>query len=207
MRNLTCLVALIAAACLASPAWGLGITNGDFSSGLVGWTPLGSVTNGGGFALFQEGQTFLNSLEQTFVIPGGAQSLSFDYVFTSTPGGPNISPIPDAFSAYLLDPVTFNPILSTPGFPDYFYHDSSGVTDYDPSIVMLSGNSVILNLTSVPGNANALLAFDFISSDNGLISQTTVDNVQLTVIPEPLTASAVCMALAGLGAYLRRRTA
>lgn len=202
------LLAVLGVLLLAGSASATSVTNGDFSAGLSGWSIVGPVSDGGGFALMAEDPVFiLTSLGQAFTIPAGAVSLSFDHAMASLPGGPGGSPFPDAFAASLLDPVTFDPILSTPGFPDYFYRDSGGLIDFDPAIVTLVGDRVTLDLTSVAGGANALLVFDLVGADNGLMTTVAVDNIKMEVIPEPLTVVVIPSALVGLAAYLRRRRA
>jgi hypothetical protein len=95
-----CLIAgmLIASSALAVP------TNGDFNSGLDGWTiePIGSVTDGGGYALFAENFDYLPmSLSQAFTLPADSLELSFDRTLVTIGGGS--LPATDSFTVSLLD--------------------------------------------------------------------------------------------------------
>ena len=189
-----------------APAGALSIVNGGFDGDLSGWTTTGAVSVVGGRAVVAENATgSLSSLEQTFVIPAGALDLRFTYEMTATPDGSSGWPFADAFAASLLDPSTKAPILSTPGFSDYFYQDNQGLTDYDPAIVSVAGDVVRLDLRSVAGGTDAMLAFDLLGGDDGQATTVAVDNVGIGVIPEPVTAATGLVTLLGVGAYLRRR--
>lgn len=208
--RLWAVIAVGVAVSVAAPAGATSVTNGDFSAGLTGWTASGPVADGGGFALLYDDLASVQaSLSQQILIPAGAKSLSFDYLLGFTPDGTSGYPIPDFFTARLLNPVTLDPLLATPGYTDYFYHDAGGLIDFDPNIVSKTGNTVELDLTSLPANTDALLSFDLFIGDDGRTTQVQVDNVTLQqaggVIPEPLTAVGIPLALAGLAGYLRRR--
>lgn len=184
-----------------------GITNGDFSDGLNGWTVTsGTVTDGGGHALLAENAAvLLSSLEQQFVMPEGISKLAFYYEMVSAvdPGELTGGPA-DAFIASLLDAGTLLPILSTPGYPDFFYLADTGFMDFDPAIVTVSGGLVTLDLTSVMAliqGTQVILAFDLLGFYDGAATQVRVDNVAL--IPEPATLT--LLALGGLGLLHRRR--
>ena len=197
-----CVVLIVA----ASQASAISVTNGDFSAGLAGWTTVGPVSDGGGFALLEEDPVLaVTSLEQQIVVPAGSAWLVFDLGLSSTPDSTTGFPFPDGFAASLLDPVTFAPILSTSGFTDYFYEDRAGLRDFDPNIVNVSGNTVRLDLSSVSGGTGALIVFDLLGGNDGFATQATVDNVDIVAIPEPLTIIGVPMAMAGLVGYFRRR--
>jgi hypothetical protein len=183
------------------------VVNGDFSSGLTGWTSTGPVSDGGGFAvLFDDLSSFQATLEQQIVIPAGAQSLKFTYNLGYTPDGTSGSPLPDAFTASLLD-LFNNPILSTTGFTDYFYHDLDGIIDYDPSIVSKSAGTVTLDLSSVPGGTTVRIVFDLYTGDDGRTTQANVDDVVVdagsSTVPEP--ASVVVWLVLGIGGLFRAR--
>jgi len=198
--------AVVALGLLATPTWAIGITNGDFGLGLTGWSaPFGSVSVVGGWAVLDE-STAITRLEQQFVIPGSAVSLSFDYALVFAPGELTGGP-PDSFTASLLGPTPpYNPLRSTPGYSDFFYEDSSGSQSYDSSIVTVVGSTVTLDLSGLSGQ-DALLSFDLFGYDDGYVAQAKVDNVKTTesVIPEPITAVGISLTLAAAGMYARRR--
>ena len=76
---------LLLALCLGAEAQAQGLVNGDFSQGLTGWTVAqaggdatpGSVSGADGAAGMVEGDSFLVSLSQSFVMPSNAVSLEF----------------------------------------------------------------------------------------------------------------------------------
>ena len=180
--------------------------NGDFSAGLTDWNlEYGTVTDGGGFALFEEDPFSLSStLSQVFTIPVLALELSFDVVMTWTddPGfepDPSYTPWPDAFTASLLDPVTWDPLISYPGYTDFYYldfyylHNNTGV---EHTVATVSGNTVRLNVFGMDGE-DVLLVFDLYGDDDGRWTSVTLDNVNISVIPAP---GALLLGLIGTGA-------
>jgi len=186
------------------------VTNGDFSAGLAGWVIFGPVSDGGGFALLGEDPVVaLATLEQQVVVPTGATGLSFDYGLSARPEGPSGFPFADGFAASLLDPVSADPILNTPGFTDFFFEDRTGFQDYDPAIVSVTGGRVTLDLAGVAAGTDALIVFLLLGGDDGYATQAMVDNVEVTargteVIPAPAAAPLAAIGVALIG-YLRRR--
>jgi len=205
MNYARALLPIIALGLLAVPLRA-DLSNGDFSTDLGGWdTPYGTVTwNTGGYAVLEEDFFYASStLEQVFIVDPGILSLSFDHFMTSDGSGGG-SGSPDWFTASLLDPGTLDPILSTPGFTDYFYRDTGGLVDYDMGIVTVSGDTVTLDLTSVAGGRSVFLALDLWGGDDGYITQVAIDNVRLNPIPAP---GAMLLGAIGLGmaGWLKRR--
>jgi len=185
------------------------VVNGDFDAALNGWTTAGPVSDGGGFALLEEDPVFaITSLEQQIVLPMNALALTFEYGFSSTPDGTSGFPMADGFSASLLDPATFNPLLSTPGYTDYFYEDRTGIQDFDSSIVTVVGNRVTLDLTGIAAGTNALIALDLLGGDDGYATKVMVDNVEITtggaIIPAPGAVLLVSIGAALTGRFRRR---
>lgn len=173
-------IALLSLESFAGPT----LQNGDFSAGLSNWTvEYGTVTDGGGFALFEEDPSSLSStLSQQFTIPSLALELSFDVAMSSVPGG-DYDPFvaPDAFTASLLDPLTFDPLIYTLGYPDFYYLDNSG---YLQTIATISGNTVRLDISTLRG-LDALLSFDLFGGEDGMFTTVNLDNVNISIIPTP----------------------
>jgi len=195
----------------------LAISNGDFGAGLTGWNTDANLSYGpvsvvAGQAVLDEDAVLLaTTLAQEFVIPAGAQSLSFYLSGSSQVVDSNAVSFPDAFQALLLDPITGVPILSTDPppspFKEFFYIDVSGPGSvvYDPSLLTITGQILTLDLMSVPGGTPALLRFELLGSEDGRQTQVIVDDVELSVIPEPVGLICLPLAMAGLAAYIRRR--
>lgn len=178
-----------------------GPTNGDFSSGLSSWTvEYGTVTDGGGYALFEEDPIDASStLSQLFTIPPLALELSFDVELLAVPGGDDYGFPPDAFMASLLDPVTYDPLVSNPGFTEFYYLDNTG---YEETVGSVSGNTVTLDISGLRG-LDAFLSFDLWGGDDGMITTASLDDVSVSAIPAP---GALLLGLIGTGAvgFLRR---
>ncbi len=168
--------------------------NGNFSTGLSDWTvEYGTVTDGGGFAFFQEDEFDLSStLSQEFTIPALALELSFDVELSAVPGGDDYGFPSDAFMASLLDPVTFDPLVSNPGFTEFYYLDNTG---YEETVGSVSGITVTLDISGLRG-LDALLSFDLWGGDDGMITTASLDNVSVLVIPAP---GALLLGLIGTG--------
>lgn len=198
---LSCIILLT---CQVSQA-GFTIVNGDFSDGLNGWTvDSGNVSDGGGFALFEEHPTLiLSTLFQEFTLPTGVQSLSFDVTLSAVAGGVSDPfAFSDSFTASLLDPVTLDPLIANPGFSDFYFQDNTGFED---TIASVSGNHITLDLFGLGlDGLDAALYFDLIGSDDGFLTSVSIDNVQVSVIPVP---GALLLGSIGVGlvGWLRRR--
>jgi hypothetical protein len=125
------------------------LQNGNFSSGLTDWNvEYGTVTDGGGYAKFQEDAMSLSStLSQQFTLPAGSLTLSFDVWMSSAETGGDYDPFswPDAFTVSLLDPVTFDPLISNLGVTEFYYLDNTG---YEETVGTVSGSTVSLDVSS-----------------------------------------------------------
>lgn len=190
---------------LCVPAWAQP-TNGDFSSGLDGWTvEFGTVTDGGGYALFEEDWFDISStLSQEFIIPSQALELSFDVVMSSSEdGGPESSGFPDAFTATLYDnPTDLNPLIATDISigDDFFYMDNTGFVD---TVASFDGMTVSLDISAFRG-LPAYLVFDLWGGVDGLFTTAALDNVQVSVIPAPSALLLGCIGT-GLTGWFRRK--
>ncbi|MCJ7670347.1 MAG: hypothetical protein MUO61_07555 [Dehalococcoidia bacterium] len=174
------------------------VINGDFSDGLNGWTvESGNVSDGGGFALFEEHPIdILSTLMQGFTLPNWTSMfLSFDVKMLAVQGGA-YDPFawPDAFTASLLDPVTLDPLICNPGRTDFFYIDNTN------PIITIGTLMLRLDLSGL-GGRDAALYFDLIGSDDGMLTSVNVDNV--AIIPEPCSLLLWLVGTGTLG-FLRR---
>jgi hypothetical protein len=171
--------AVILLAC-SPPTLYANIQNGDFSAGLNGWTvESGNVSDGGGYALFEEHPTeILSTLKQGFKLPDwSSMSLLFDVKMSATVGGEH-DPFawPDAFTASLLDPATMEPLICNPGRTDFFYIDNTN------PIITIGTLMLRLDLSGLGGRP-AVLYFDLIGSNDGRLTTVRLDNVE--IVPEP----------------------
>ena len=178
--------------------------NGDFSAALNGWTvEYGYVSDGGGYALFQEHPIDLSStLSQEFTIPDLALELSFDVDMWATPiSGETIDQSatlywPDTFTVSLLD-ADFNPLISwDPLVTEFFLLDNQPVIK-KASGVTISGNTISLPISSDWAGQDVLLSFDLWASYDGKETTVNLDNVNISVIPAP---GALLLGLMGTGA-------
>jgi len=182
--------------CLTTFA-GQTLQNGDFSAGLSNWTvEYGSVTDGGGYALFQEHPVdYSSTLSQGFTIPALALDLCFDVMMSYEAGGPydQFAP-PDAFLGSLYD-SDGNPLFANPlGVDEFYYLDNTSIVDTTGTLI---GNTVRLDVSSLAGQ-DVLLVFDLWSSYDGMTTTVNLDNVNITVIPAP---GALLLGLIGTGLF------
>ncbi len=197
LKLLLCIV--VATAAISPARADASLLNGDFSSGLAGWSvDWGDVTDGGGFARFQEHPVdFSSTLSQQFSIPAAASLLSFDLELSSAPGGdPDPFAWPDAFTASLLDAATFDPLISwDPLVTEFFLLENTGAIETAAGMTV-AGNTISLDVSSWRGQ-DVLLSFDLWASYDGMTTTAELDNVNVSVVPLP---GAALLALIGLGA-------
>ncbi|TWU28999.1 hypothetical protein [Novipirellula artificiosorum] len=225
------LIAIAVLACMA-PTASAGLMNGDFSdatgSPFAAWTtdPFfnAAPTDGGGFARFQVTDFLIDpsdlsspldevQLQQTFVVPNDATTLSFEFLFSSAAGGSS-DPFAafDAFQATLYDSL-FDPINPIdPFLPGFYSFDSSGFEDKAAGVTVenLPGGMrrVSLDISSL-GLQEVTIDFQLLGDDDELISTVDLDNVIVSqesgVVPEPI--SIAIWAVTGVAAlpFCRRR--
>lgn len=164
----------------------VGLTNGDFSGGLVGWTvgesgggfAPGSVDVVGGAAELLEGDSFVVSLSQTFVLPDGIATLSFDV--SQVPGFDLTDDfLPDAFEATLLTDGGFPAVDPWAPFATSFFNlQEDGASNLGPTTTF-DGTRVHVALDAVPAGVTLTLVFDLIGADADVGSGLQVDAVGL----------------------------
>lgn len=170
----------------------IGIVNGAFDDGLLEWLATaagggaspGSVTVVGGGARFLEGDSFLVTLEQTFILPAFASELSFRVEIV--PGfDTSAGFLPDAFEMSLLD-ASLLPVIEpwTAGASAAFnlQEDLTVATGSDVTWDLGTGQ-VTIDVTRVPAGVPLTLYFDFIGADSDELGGVTIDDVSLAIDP------------------------
>jgi hypothetical protein len=161
-----------------APASPIANGNGSFAAGLTGWTTTGSVTVSNGFAQFEEGNNFLNTLQTTVVVPANPQSLSFDIVsmgLEDPAGG-----VPDAFEVSLLDAQRNSLVpVFRPEATAFLNFNPGGAVAKAPGVTF-DGRHVTLSLTGLTPGTQATLIFDLVGNPPGNRSVAAISNVQLS---------------------------
>ncbi len=219
------LIALLLLVAQSSSSSAGTIVNGDFETSGVspdpfaGWTtpdPLDlPPIDAGGVAEFDIVGYFdpLIELQQTFTLPAGASTLSFEFNLSSITGGVSDPfALPDSFQATLLDstPASLFPIFG--GVLDAFYlFDASGFEDKSSGVTTeaLAGGwtRVSLDISSL-GPQDLTIEFLALGDDDELLTTVLLDNVfiaQGATVPEP--SSIALWSILGAAAFpvLRRR--
>ncbi|MCC6620362.1 MAG: hypothetical protein IT385_03860 [Deltaproteobacteria bacterium] len=152
-----------------------GPVNPDFADGLTGWTvdvsggdvaPGGVTLVGGpgGQAELAEGDAFLVSLSQAFVLPLDATSLVFD--LTAVPGfdrGARF--IPDAFEAWLVYLDGRPAVVTWSAHSDAFFNLQEDGTAHAGPGVVYDGTRVALDVSGVAPGAEVMLAWHVVGGD------------------------------------------
>jgi hypothetical protein len=192
------------------------LINGDFSSGLTGWTtdPADSVSVLNGQAVISE-SLFATEvlLYQDFTIPTGVPTLTFTLVFlTDEPAG---AFFPDGFGVSLLNPTTLASLVPTvDSNTDSFYtrdlvqgtdqgQAAAGVTlSPSPTSIPLT---VTLDISSL-GGQEARILFRLIGGGDAFDASVTIDNVSVgtNVVPVPEPGS-LTLAVIGIGGLIGHR--
>jgi IgGFc binding protein/Putative Ig domain/FG-GAP-like repeat len=161
------------------------IVNGDFAQGVTGWTTEvvghaagatpGAVSALGGVAQFRENESFLVSLQQTFVVPPTPQSISFDLVamgLADPAGG-----IPDAFEVSLLD-ANSNSVVATIGpQATSFFNLNPGNVVSTGTGATFDGRHATLDISALTPGESVTLVFDLVGNPPGSTSVAAIDNV------------------------------
>lgn len=205
------------------------LTNGSFSqggNGLAGWTiddpflgGASEVSVGGltGAAVLGEGDgstTPSGFLSQTFTLANDPLSLSFEFEFASTAGGPtDPARFFDDFMNVALFKTGAGDLFTDPfGFatPVFLTFDRNGVLDNigggDVGAGSGLSNRYELDLTGLGlmGGDELTLSFLMLPSEDGFASSGLIDNVSVTAIPAP---ASIVLAIFGIipAASVRRR--
>ncbi len=164
------------------------LENGDFSSGLDGWTATesggaltpGSVSPVAEAAQFLEGDSFLVTLSQTFTVPGFATELRFDLIVD--PGFDTAAQfIPDAFECTLLDASGFpaaEPWIL--GASSAFNMQEDGTVNMGAGVTF-DGTTAVIDVSTVPAGELLTLYFDFVNGDLDTAGGVQIDNAQFLI--------------------------
>ncbi len=163
-----------------------GLVNGDFADGLDAWSAAesgggsapGAVLGVDGEARLFEGDSFLVSLAQSFVLPAGTTSLSFDVL--QVPGFDLTDNfLPDAFEATLLTEGGFPAVDPWAPFATSFFNlQEDGSTNLG-SGTTFDGTRVSVLVDAVPAGETLTLVFDMIGADGDTAGGLAVDTVTL----------------------------
>ena len=208
-----------------------GILNGKFSDvgtspepfakwttevdSMTGLLNFDRPTDGGGLAVFKDqGLVGSSQLSQSFSLPSGSLSLSFEFSISTLPSGAPLGPLPDSFQATLFDSSFTGLLPSAPGFSAFYSIDNDGSEFFDTTYVtseVLGGGirKITLNLTSLPAPQNVLIDFLLNGAPDGFSTQVELDNVILapnSTVPEPSSFLIWAASLGIAGAWQGRRT-
>ncbi len=186
------------------------LINGDFISGLNGWTDGGTVNGTNGNAALSDSNNFYSFLYQEAAFAAGSYTLAFDYKIQNLGGAPD------------TDPFAFNDIFIA---SLYF---ANGTGQIDPLSAEFPNSGAALSLLSLDNSGNTswqhfsqnfentsafiiptfeLLDFNYIDNDSSVF----IDNVSITdtaaaaPVPEPSTLFLLGSGLAGLFGFRRQR--
>ncbi len=212
MKQLTGILTILLLVVVCASAQAGTVLNGTFGTAGIPPDPFANwdtdtanfdrPSDGGAVALFSEsGPVGSSQLAQTFVLPSGAQSLSFEYRLTSVAGGPTGSPVSDSFQATLFDSAFTELFPSNPPlFTAFFSVDNSNMQFTTP--VFVSTQSIANGFERVTLDLSTLalesLTIDFLlnGAADGVSTQIELDNVSLATVPEP--TSTLCLTTWGL---------
>ncbi len=169
----------------SGPLRGDGLVNGDFSDGLADWTveesgggdAPGQVYVDNEQAVILEGDSFLVTLQQTFVVPANALTLSFELVLDP---GFDLSDdfIPDAFETTLLDQDNLPVVPPWDILATSFFNVQEDGTINLGSATVWDGLTAIVDISDVAfADTRVTLFFDLIGADADTASGVRLDNV------------------------------
>lgn len=171
---------------------GQGIDNGEFSLGLMGWatSESGGTVSPGQVSIvteqaqLEEGDSFLVTLAQTFVVPPFPATISFDVLFV--PGfDPSANFIPDAFEVSLLD-TSFLPVVQPWDVlaTSFFNVQEDGAVNAAVGVTW-DGTTATVDISGLAAGQVVTLYFDYVNGDTDTTGGVRVDNVVLTDLAGP----------------------
>ena len=159
------------------------LSNGDFAQGLTGWTVESGTVSASGFAQFREHSTsLLSSLRQSFVVPTGPATLTFDVTGLALESPAGVPP--EAFEVSILDDGC-NPLVAT------FRADGSSFLNLNPGGrvnlapgVQFDGRHAIVDISGLAPGTRATVYFDLVGNKPGSTSTASIDNVAVNPVAQ-----------------------
>ncbi len=180
------------------------LINGSFGRGLSAWNTeitgqptqfvAGSVNAQNGFVQLIENQSFLVSINQSFIVPAAPEKIEVDILslgLEDPAGG-----IPDAFEISILD-ADGNALVPTfrPNATSFFNVNPGNAVSLAPGVTF-DGTTVSVDISGIPAGTAATIFFDLVGNGPGNRSTVAFDNVRVT--PEnKFDSSFVPVTLAG----------
>lgn len=163
------------------------ITNGDFVRGTAGWQPAvhgtspggipGTINVGNGYVQLVENDSFLVSINQTFVVPRSPESVTFDILDLSLDSG--LSGVPDAFEVSLLNESNESLVPTIANFATSFFNaNPNGIVEAAAGVT-LDGHTVTLDISALSPGSQANLYFDLIGNQPETGSTASFGNVRV----------------------------
>lgn len=188
------------------------IINGDFSSGLDGWTTAGDTFTINEYAVIGDNNNWWSYLYQPIASEGLSYTIDFDFKNNLSGYVPDDDPF--AFYDTFFASVYFVNDIAEFDLEAFTYDDSLALFDMD-SIGAFNINGTVSDYgtdwlhfsTSFTNEYNyiiltfELVDFNFIDND----SQVFIDNVNINPVPEPATLLLLVAGMGGLGVFSRRK--
>ena len=165
---------------------GAELQNGNFSGGLDGWTVTesGGSTQAGdvvaldGAARLLEGDSFLVSLSQAFVLPADAAELSF--TIRQTPGfDASDAFLPDAFEIQLLNGAGVPALSTWDAEATSSFHLSESGEVLTGNEVSWDGEIATFDVRSIAGT-EVTLYFDLVGADSDTGGGVEIDDIAVS---------------------------